>query len=415
MPKTEFARMIRSDHSMRPPAPAATRELGSPNACTVCHADRDAAWAEREARAWGGGSWPERILREGRLVAAARKGDWSRLAQILRYLGEDGRDEVVTASLVRLLAGSTDASKWPVLRALAADPSPLVRGAAVAALAEDPGGRDLVLAAVRDETRLVRVRAAAALAAVDPAAVPGPARAGLVAARAELERSLLARPDDFASQYNLGNLHLERGDPAAAAARYRTALVLRPDHVASLVNLSMAQARLGRLAEAEAALREAVRVQPRAAAAHFNLGLLLAERRRPEEARGALRRALEIDPDHAAAAYNLAVLVGESSPGEAASLAGRARDLAPHDPRHAFTRAFYLEKAGDPAGAERELQALVVRHPGYRDGWALLGALLEARGRPAEAAEVYRRAAATPALSAADRQVFEARALRPVR
>ena len=33
MPKTEFARMRRSDHSMRPPAPAATRELGSPNAC----------------------------------------------------------------------------------------------------------------------------------------------------------------------------------------------------------------------------------------------------------------------------------------------------------------------------------------------------------------------------------------------
>ena len=410
MPMTEFARMRRSDHSMRPPAPAATRELGSPNACNVCHADRDPGWAERTIRGWGGdGRWSERILREGRLVAAARKGDWSRLPEMLRYLGEAGRDEIVTASLVRLLAGCEDASKWPALRALAAHPSPLVRAAVVTALEGDTGARDLVLAAAGDELRLVRVRAAAALGAVDPATVPEPSRAPLVAARAELERSLLARPDDFASQYNLGNLHLERGDPAAAADRYRRAVALRPDHVASLVNLSMAEARLGRLAEAEVALREAIRVQPREASAYYNLGLLLAERQKPAEARDALRRSLALDPRNAAAAYNLAVLVAER-PGEAASLAGRAAAIAPQDPRYAFTQAFYLEKAGDAGGAERVLRALVTRHPGHRDGWALLGALLEGQGRSAEAADVYRRAAETAALPATDRAAFAARA-----
>ena len=261
----------------------------------------------------------------------------------------------------------------------------------------------------------MRVRAVQALGPIDPATVPEASRAGFVSARAELEHSLLARPDDFASQYNLGNLHLERGDPAAAAERYRKALALRPDHVASFVNLSMAEARLGRLAEAEAALREAIRVQPREASAHFNLGLLLAERPRPAEARDALRRALGLDPRNAGAAYNLAVLVADASPKEAASLAGRAADLTPQDPRHAFTQAFYLEKAGDAAGAERVLRALVVRHPGYRDGWALLGALLEGGGRAAEAAEVYGRAAGTVALSTSDRAAFEARARRPAR
>jgi Flp pilus assembly protein TadD len=185
--------------------------------------------------------------------------------------------------------------------------------------------------------------------------------------------------------------------------------------VASLVNLSMAEARLGRLAEAEAALREAIRVQPREASAHFNLGLLLAERQRPAEARDALRRALELDPRNAGAAYNLAVLVGEASPKEAATLAGRAAALAPQDPRYAFTQAFYAEKAGDAGAAERVLRALVAHHPGYRDGWALLGALLEGRGRAAEAAEVYRQAAGTAVLSSADRAAFEARARRPAR
>jgi tetratricopeptide (TPR) repeat protein len=410
MPRTEFARMIRSDHSMRPPSPAATRALGSPNACGLCHAKRSVAWAEKAARGRGRGLWSERIVREGRLVAAARKEDWSRLPEVLAYLSEPGRDEVVTTSLVRLLTSCPDPSKGPALRTLAADPSPLVRAAAVTGLGADPGARDVVLAATRDEVRLVRVRAAAALSAVDPGAVPEADRAAFVAARTEHERSLLARPDDFASQYNLGNLHLERGDPAAAVDRYRKALAFRPDHVASLVNLSMAEARLGRLAEAETALREAVRVQPREAAAHFNLGLLLAERGRPAEARDALRRALELDPRNAAAAYNLSVVVGEASPKEAASLAARAAVLAPQEPRHAFTQAFYLEKAGDRAGAERVLRALVTRHPGYRDAWALLGALLEGRGRGDEAAEVYRRAAGTASLPEPDRRAFEARA-----
>jgi tetratricopeptide (TPR) repeat protein len=417
MPKTEFARMIRSDHSMRPPSPAATRELGSPNACTVCHADRGVPWAEKAVRGWGSGRWSERILGEGRLVAAARKGDWSSLPKVLAYLREPGRDEIVTTSLVRLLAPCPDPSKWPSLRALAADASPLVRAAAVTALAEDPASRELLLAATRDDVRLVRVRAAAALSTLDPASVPEPARAALLAARSEHERSLLARPDDFASQYNLGNLQLERGDAAAAADRYRKALALRPDHVASLVNLSMAEARAGRLAEAEAALREATRVQPREAAAHFNLGLLLAERGSPAEAQAELRRALELDPHNAGAAYNLAVLLAGTSPKEAAALAGRAADASPQDPRYAFTQAFYLEKAGDAAGAERVLGALVTRHPGYRDAWALLGALLEAQGRGDAAADVYRRAAGTTALPEAERRAFEARATaaRPAR
>jgi len=44
MPMTEFAFMRRSDHSMLPPAPTMTILLKSPNACNLCHKDRDAQW-----------------------------------------------------------------------------------------------------------------------------------------------------------------------------------------------------------------------------------------------------------------------------------------------------------------------------------------------------------------------------------
>jgi len=52
MPMTDFARMRRSDHSMLPPTPAATTAFKSPNACNLCHKDKDAAWADQWVRQW---------------------------------------------------------------------------------------------------------------------------------------------------------------------------------------------------------------------------------------------------------------------------------------------------------------------------------------------------------------------------
>ena len=49
---TRFAAMGRTDHSMRPPTPAATIAFKSPNACSMCHADHDAAWADQWVRKW---------------------------------------------------------------------------------------------------------------------------------------------------------------------------------------------------------------------------------------------------------------------------------------------------------------------------------------------------------------------------
>jgi tetratricopeptide (TPR) repeat protein len=414
MPMTEFARMRRSDHSMRPPAPAATLAFGSPNACNVCHADKDARWADRAVKAWRGGApstRETRLLREGRLVAAAREADWTRLPTTLAYLGEPARDEVVTASLVRLLQPCPDPAKWPALRALADDRSPLVRAAAVMALAFDPASRERLVAATRDGSRLVRIRAAAALNGRDLGSLPEAQRRDVERASAELEQSLAARPDQFASHYDLGNLDLERGAPAEAAAHYRKAVELRPDHVASLVNLSMAYARLGRTAEAEAPLRQAIAVEPRSGAARFNLGLLLAESGREAEAKEELRRAMELDPRNGAAAYNLSVLVAKESPTEAAALARRAAEAEPQQPKYRWTEAYFAKQAGDVAGARRVLEALVRAQPGYADAWSLLAGLLEEQGRTAEAREVCRRASEAAALSPAQRAAFRARAL----
>ncbi|MBN1421311.1 MAG: tetratricopeptide repeat protein, partial [Planctomycetes bacterium] len=284
------------------------------------------------------------------------------------------RDEIVATSLIRLLSGCGDARKRPVLAAALRDPSPLVRSAAATAFAGavGPDVRDALLAATGDDYRLVRIRAASVLAACPLDGLPPADRARLARAAEELETSLRARPDDWSSNYNLGNLFMDRGDLGRAIAAYRKASMLRPDSILPLVNASIAYARLGDPDGAEAALRKAVAIEPGNAEARFNLGLLLAERGSPDGAETQLRAALKADPTLAAAAYNLAVLLAEKDIGEAVEWCRRAAGLRPDEPRYAYTLAFYLHHAGDDAEARRVLVDLLAVDPDSADARALL-------------------------------------------
>jgi tetratricopeptide (TPR) repeat protein len=396
MPKTEFARMVRSDHSMRPPAPAATLAFASPNACNLCHRDKDAAWSDRQVRAWHQRDYQAPVLRRGALIAAARKGDFSELAAMLAAVGGAGRDEVMAVSLLRLLRACPSDDKWPVVLAALKDPSPWVRAAAAESAGEHlvPDVEAALLATTRDAVRLPRVRAANALASLRTSDVPVGLRADLAAATGELEASLGARPDDFAAQYDLGRLYASRGDTARAIAAYEVATRLRPDQSAPLVNVSLLYNAVGRNRDAETALRRALAIEPASAAAHLNLGMLLGELGRLPEAEAALRAAFKEDPTAAAAAYNLAVVVSRDRPDEAVTWSRRASELSPASAKYAYTWAFYLAQGGDKPAAVAVLRRALDRGVASAESDALLGSLLQQTGRTAEAAAILRRAAA---------------------
>jgi len=411
MPKTEFARMVRSDHSMRPPAPAATIAFGSPNACNQCHRDKAAAWSDRVVRRWHARDYQAPVLRRGALIAAARNGDWSKLSAMLAAIRGPERDEVTAVSLLRLLRSCPSDDKRQAILAALQDPSPWVRAAA----AETAGERldaDLVaalLAATRDPVRLPRVRAASALAGL-PSSLPDGARAHLEAATRELEASLTARPDDFGSQSDLGRLHERRGDTARAIAAYEVAIRLRPDMAAPLVNVSLLYNKVGRNADAETALRRALAIDPGSAAAHLNLGLLLGGLGRFSEAEAALRTAVKAAPRSAAAAYNLAVAISRDRPDESVTWSRRASELEPASAKYAYTWAFYVARRGDARTAISVLGRALDGGAVSTESYALLGRLLAQSGRATEAEALYRRAAGDERLPATGRASFAAAA-----
>lgn len=374
MPMTSFARMNRSDHSMLPPTPAATIAYQSPNVCNLCHLDKDATWADQLVRQWRSRDYQAPVLERTALIDAARQRDWTKLPEMIEYIGDPGHDAIFAASLIRLIPPAQDQGLQKALLGAARDPSPLVRGAAVQALGLMPSVESLqeLIEATADDTRLVRVRAAAGLAAFPKLVAPPAYQAQLQKATDEYLTSLTTRPDQWTSHYNLGNYYLGQGDAKAAVASYRTALQLDPQAILPLVNAAIAHARMGDNDQAEQALQQALKQAPDNAAANFNMGLLLAGKSQPAAAEIHLKKAFAADPQMAQAAYNLCIITATDRIDEAVGWCRQASELRPQEAKYAYTLAFYLNQQGDRGAAVKVLQALLAQYPQHHAAERLL-------------------------------------------
>ncbi len=413
MPMTRFAAMGRTDHSMRPPAPGASMAFKSPNACNLCHADKDAAWSDEWVRKWYPRDYQADVLRRGELIDRARKRDWKRLPEMLDELKNKNNDPVYKNSLVRLLRGCDDESKWPAVLEMLHDASPLVRSSAASSLGDHittPEALKALLAATADESRLVRIRSAISLAALQPKDLPNDRdRRNLNRAVNDFMTAMTARPDDWASYANVGNFYMDRGDFSAAIGYFETAARLEPRQIGPAVNAAIAYSNLGRSDKAEECLMQALKYEPDNAAANFNLGLLRGEQKRLPEAEQALRKALKTDPQMHQAAYNLGVLLADKNLDQAIEWCEIAHQLRPNVPKYAHTLAFYERRKGNVDSAMELLRQVIQRDPHYWDSYLLLGEIYEERREFQNAAAVYRQALKMEQLPPSLRRQLEAK------
>ena len=411
MPTTEFARMRRTDHSMLPPTPATTTAYQSPNACNGCHADKNAAWADKLVRQWHKNDYQAPALMRAALIAAARKRDWTKLPEMLAYLHDPKNNEIFVTSLIRLLAHCDDPAKVPALRKALSVPSPLVRGAAVEALGQSPNLESLqdIAAATNDDYRLVRVRAAAALAQFPNMKPQGKTKESIDKATDEYLAALMARPDNWDAHYNLGNYYLGQKRPKEALVEYDEAVKREPQAILALVNAAMAHARLGETQKAEDQLNKALAINPDSAVARYNMGLIKAEQGNLPAAEQNLKAAFKADPQLAGAAYNLCVVTAKDRPSESLEWCRKAVTLRTQEPKYAWTLAFYQRQGGNTSEAISTLETLINRSPVYPEAYMLLADIYEQQGKSDEAAKICNRALETPGLSERARTYFKSR------
>jgi tetratricopeptide (TPR) repeat protein len=415
MPMTRFAAMGRTDHSMRPPTPAASVAFKSPNACNLCHADKDAAWSDQWVRKWYPRDYQADVLRRAELIDQARRRDWKRLPEMLDELKKKDNDPVYKNSLVRLLRGCDDESKWPVVLEMLHNASPLVRSSAASALGDHittPEALKALLVATADQSRLVRIRSAIALAALQPKDVQNDRdRKNLYKAVGDFMAAMNARADDWASYANVGNFYMDRGDYPAAIGYFDTAARLEPRQIGPIVNAAIAYSNLGRTGKAEECLMRALKYEPDNGAANFNLGLLRGEQKRLPEAEQALRKAIKADPQMHQAAYNLGVIMGNKNLDQAIEWCEKAHQLRPNEPKYAHTLAFYERQKGNIDRAIELLRQVIRNDPRYWDSYLLLGQIYEDRREFQNAAAVYRQALKMEQLPPALRRQLEAKAI----
>ncbi len=411
MPMTDFARMNRSDHSMRPPMPSATIQFQSPNACNICHQDKDAKWADDHVRQWHKEDYQKPTLETAALIDQARKGDWKKLSEMLAYLQRKDKDEIFANSLIRLLREHHDPRIGKVLvELLKDDPSPLIRSSAADGIEPylSEATVPALAAAAKDPFRLVRIRAVPSLAVVPERMIPEDLRKPVQEASAEYIGAMSSRPDNATAHYNLGNYYAAKNKSQQAIESYETSIKLQRDLILPYVNVSLVYNRLGDNDTAAERLKQAIAIDPNSDAAHLNLALLYGEMGQYEKAIDEFRTTFKLDPHSAAAAYNLCVLLAEKNPPQAIAWAKKACQLQPNNAKYAYTLGFYLYRADRVTEVIETFEPFVGKKTTEVKIYLMLGEIYERTEDITAAARVYKTAAENDQLPQQVRSLFQA-------
>lgn len=363
MPQTVYMqRHWRHDHGFTIPDPLLTRELGIPNACNRCHADKSAEWAAEWTGQWYGSKMERPARERARGIAWAREGDPSARAPLLTLLARENIP-YWQASLVRLLG------QWPgepevagALLPLIDSSNALVRAEAINSLAPraQEGGdeplRQRLRAKLDDEVRAVRVAAARAL----QDRVDLSSRAG-----SELLHGLNLNADQPGGQFLKGLLYLARKD-RRALEHLRKATEWDPFSPPFHSQYAAALSLFGESAEAAKHLERAAALLPRNADLQYQLALAANEQGDPGRVITHLEQAVLLEPRHQRAWYNLGLArYAQGQPAPALKALTQAETLAPDSPDASYAKATILWKLDRRAEATKAINRVLSLAPNY--------------------------------------------------
>lgn len=373
MPETTYMVVDpRRDHSMRIPRPDLSLTIeGTPNACTMCHADRDDEWALSALRGWGV-NFRDTSSHPARAFAAAAEGDsraYPRLAQLAR---DGGQPAIWRAAALEALAPAANREALDTARELLASPDPLLRTSAAGSLdwLPLPQRYRLLEPLVDDNITSVRLAVAEALAGVPLDQLPATGAEELVALFHEYQDIARSHADMPSSQVQLGIFLTSRGDLPGAEAAYRRAIEMNPQLLPARLNLADVLRSAQREKEAREQLQQALDIAPENGDTLHALGLLETRAGNPEKALDYLGRAATLEQRGTRHRYVYAVALHDlGQPGKAIETLQALKRSAPASPEVLLALANYQSEQGDTEAAlrnARALQQLDPANPAYR-------------------------------------------------
>jgi len=293
MPVTVYMqRHPRHDHIFIIPDPLLTKELGVPNTCNRCHADKTTDWALKYTEQWYGEKMNRPTRERARWIAGAEKGEVGAEEKLIGLLLDTNQPAYWRAVAATFLeAWATDPAAKTALLAQLKNDHPLVRERVVRSLepaTQEPEVRSALERMLDDPLRNVRVAAAWVLRAT----VNMQCRAGR-----DLQRMLDLEADQPTGQYEAAMFWLARQQPAVALAHLKKATAWDPISPPFLCAQAEVQNQLGHLSEALMTLDHAEAAVPNDPHIPYVRALILANNGRYNEAQSTAQRALKIQPD----------------------------------------------------------------------------------------------------------------------
>ncbi|MFO0944796.1 MAG: multiheme c-type cytochrome [Planctomycetota bacterium] len=258
MPETTYMRVDpRRDHSFRIPRPDLTQSMGIPNACNRCHKEKSAEWSMEHVTKWYGKKEYPRRIDFADSIAKGRDGDPAATKELTRLSRDPRMPAMLRASSVALLRNLPAEQTVETLLGALKDPDVLVRTQALRSLepvltagglARDDGRTPdspwreqvrRVAGMLNDPSRSVRTEAARVLTACGRNAVPSALRDAFDRSLNECIADLDAQRDVPDTNYNLGNIYANLGDPSKAEAYYKDSLDRDPSFNIARFNLAM--------------------------------------------------------------------------------------------------------------------------------------------------------------------------------
>jgi predicted CXXCH cytochrome family protein len=363
MPSKNYMQIqARPDHSLRVPRPDLSVKLGTPNACTNCHADKPAQWAADKVAQWYG---PKRRQEPhyGEVFAAARAGKPLAHDSLAKLAADPQQSAIVRATALSSLRFDANTGASERIQATR-DADPEVRAAAAESLEGLSDAQRLYALPplLRDPVKAVRIAAARSLLTLPPARIDAAVRPAFDSALAEYIAVQNVTLDMPGSQLNLAVVYQHTGRAELAEQHYLAALKIDPDFTPARANLAQLYSASSRNADAERVLTDGLKRLPELGELQYSLGLLLAEEKRLPEAAKALAKAAKLLPTRARVRYNLGLVwqqLGQPKPAEAALL--EAHRLDPLDTGAPYALAVFYAQNGRRAQAlewAEKLQAL---------------------------------------------------------
>ena len=369
----------RHDHSFRIPRPDLSVKIGTPNACTDCHADQTAEWAAASVNEWYGDARKEEP-HYAEAIHAGRTWQPQAGAKLISAIDDPAIPGIARASALKLLRNYPSPNVIEAVRSSLEDADPLVRReAAETLMLFEPEARTrLGVPVLTDPVRTVRLAAARSLAEVPRDRLSVDQRAALKRGLEEYASVQQFNEDRAAGRLNLAWFYTQKGQLDEAERVYRSAIQVAPTFSPAAINLADLFRVQGRDAEGEAVLQDALERVPDDADLQHALGLTLVRVKRHEAALERLERATALAPGRPRYAYVYAVAlhsVGRTS--EALETLKRAHERHPGHADLVLTLATVSRDNGDTESAilyARKLLELAPGHPGARGLLSELGA-----------------------------------------